>query len=160
MKCTCDEIAMCDNCKQKAKIAITGLSSPIPTSDTPRTDKIEYEQEFNFEVDWEEHSRKLERELNEAKSQLNFLESKGLTVGKMKTSDKPEPYLVYVCEPDSEFDDTIHVNKVINAEIERDQWRADAERLAFSINVVTNFPVKTQHEALTIHNQLKEKYPK
>ena len=30
-------------------------------SDTPRTDKLEYEQECNFEVSWEDHSRQLER---------------------------------------------------------------------------------------------------
>lgn len=60
----------------------------------------------------------LRKMLAEANEKLNFLESKGLTVGKMKSSDKPEPYLVYVCEPDSEFDDTIHIRNLVDLEIQ------------------------------------------
>lgn len=68
-------------------------------------------------------ARTLERELEQARQHLDFLKSKGLTVGLMKSSDKPEPYLMYVCEPDSEFDDTIYVNKLIEAEQQRDSLR-------------------------------------
>ncbi len=62
----------------------------------------------------------LREQVRELSEKLDFLKSKGLTVGKMKTSDKPEPYLVYVCESDSEFDDTIHIRKLVDAEIQRD----------------------------------------
>ena len=69
-------------------------------------------------------------ELARLENKLDFLESKGLTVGMMKTSDKPEPYLVYVCKPDSEFDNTIHVNKLIDSEIENNQFRKVCDSLA------------------------------
>ncbi|GEM_PF-6584659 len=50
----------------------TTASGPLPPtapatvapSDTPETDRLEYDQECGFEVCWEEHSRKLERERN------------------------------------------------------------------------------------------------
>ena len=43
-----------------------GLQSATcsPSSDTPETDRLEYEQECNYEVCWEDHSRNLERERN------------------------------------------------------------------------------------------------
>lgn len=59
--------------------------------------------------------------VTDAQAKLDFLASKGLTVGLMKTSDRPEPYLVYVAEPGSEFDDTVHINKLVDVEIERDR---------------------------------------
>jgi len=68
--------------------------------------------------------------LQKAQKQLTFLESKGLTVGTMKTSDKPDPYLVYVCKPDSEFDNTIYINKLIDLEIENDKLRKACATLA------------------------------
>jgi hypothetical protein len=52
-----------------ADSSLVGDSRP-PTcsasSDTPETDKLEYEQECNYEVCWEDHSRKLERQRNAA----------------------------------------------------------------------------------------------
>ncbi len=60
----------------------------------------------------------------------------------MKTSDKPEPYLVYVCKPDSEFDDTIHVNKLIDAEIARDQAQRERDEAR-----------KIRDNAISIHNE-------
>ncbi len=51
---------------------LTASSADAGTpSDTPRTDKLEYEQECNFDVGWEDHSRTLERELVAAKENLN-----------------------------------------------------------------------------------------
>lgn len=70
---------------------------------------------------------KLQLELNKANAKLDFLKSKGLTVRLMKTSDKPDPYLVYVIERDSELCDLRTVNKLIDAEIERDQLRKERD---------------------------------
>lgn len=69
------------------------------------------------------------KEIDELQKKLDFLKSKGLTVGYMKTTDRPEPYLVYVTAEGSEFDETRSVNKVIEAEIERDEARKEIERL-------------------------------
>ena len=41
---------------------------------TPETDKLEYEQECNFEVAWEDHCRRLETERNEARKQRDELQ--------------------------------------------------------------------------------------
>ena len=87
---------------------------------TPRTDDAQFgtgRVSVNF-------ARQLERELNEARENLDFLKSKGLTVGMMTSSDKPEPYPVYVIEYDSELCDMRAVNKLVDAEIERDSLRA------------------------------------
>lgn len=67
----------------------------------------------------------LERERDEAIAKLDFLKSKGLTVGLLKTSDKPEPYLAYAIEPDSELCNLKIVNAMIDAERERDEARAN-----------------------------------
>jgi predicted nuclease with TOPRIM domain len=40
-------------------------------SDTPKTDRWEWEQECNYDVPWEEHCRELERENAELKKQAN-----------------------------------------------------------------------------------------
>ena len=40
---------------------------------TPETDKLEYEQECNFEVAWEDHCRRLETERDEARKQRDDL---------------------------------------------------------------------------------------
>lgn len=42
-------------------------------SDTPRTDKLEFEQECNYEVSWEDHSRQLEREIQQKDEQIAAL---------------------------------------------------------------------------------------
>jgi hypothetical protein len=65
----------------------------------------------------------------ELTEKLDFLKSKGLTVGKMKTSDKPEPYWVYVIEPESELCDLHHVHRSIDAEIARDAALAKVAEL-------------------------------
>jgi hypothetical protein len=54
-------------------------------------------------------------------AKLDFLKSKGLTVTTAKTSDQPEPYLVYVIEPHSELSDDIHLEKLAAIEAERDE---------------------------------------
>lgn len=56
-----------------------------------------------------------------AEERLAFLKSKGITVHLTKTSDRPEPYLCYVIEEGSEFDDTAQVLKMIDVEKERDE---------------------------------------
>lgn len=40
---------------------------------TPETDKLEYEQECNYEVAWEDHCRRFETERNEARKQRDEL---------------------------------------------------------------------------------------
>lgn len=42
--------------------AVAVGSSDSSASDTPRTDRWEYEQECNYDVPWEDHCRELERE--------------------------------------------------------------------------------------------------
>jgi len=49
------------------------LNQPLPVSNTPRTDKWEYEQECNYEVAWEDNCRQLERELAEITKQRDEL---------------------------------------------------------------------------------------
>lgn len=39
-------------------------------SDTPKTDRFEYEQECNFDVPWEDRCRELERENNRLRADL------------------------------------------------------------------------------------------
>jgi hypothetical protein len=68
----------------------------------------------------------MEVRIAELEGKLDFLRSKGMTVGLMTTSDKPEPYLAYVIEPDSELCELRTVNKLIDAESERDAARASA----------------------------------
>lgn len=87
-------------------------------------------------------ARELEKELAEAKAdaaraeaQLAFLKEKGLTVGMMKTTDKPEPYMVYVFEPGSELDNIPTVNKLIYTELERGRLREALEMLWSSAKV-------------------------
>jgi hypothetical protein len=67
--------------------------------------------------------RNTRNELRDLKAKLAFLKSKGLTVGEMKSSDNPEPYLVYVIERDSELCDMRAVNKLVDAEIALDRLR-------------------------------------
>jgi hypothetical protein len=102
--------------------ARTMSDTPTPEVDDYFENKIgrygpDYESVANF-------ARRLERERDEAIKALDFLKSKGLTVGLMTSSDKPEPYLVYVIERDSELCDMRSVNKLVDAETERDKLRA------------------------------------
>ena len=76
-----------------------------------------------------EDALKIQEELTDAKKKLEFLKSKGLTVGWMKTSDKPDPYLMYVIEPDSELCDLRTVNKLIDSESEKKKWKDCAKTL-------------------------------
>lgn len=45
-------------------------SSPLPCSgsDTPETDRLEWDQECNYDVPWEDYCRRLERERNAARA--------------------------------------------------------------------------------------------
>jgi hypothetical protein len=74
--------------------------------------------------------QKLLTERDNLKTKLDFLKSKGLIVGMMKTSDKPEPYLAYVIEPDSELCNMRTVNALIDCEIERDGLKQKLEELS------------------------------
>lgn len=40
---------------------------------TPETDKLEYEQECNFDVSWEDHSRRLERQRDHLRKTLKMV---------------------------------------------------------------------------------------
>jgi len=40
---------------------------------TPETDELEYEQECNYQVAWEDHCRKFETDRNEARQQRDEL---------------------------------------------------------------------------------------
>lgn len=57
-------------------------------------------------------------------AKLEFLKSKGLTVG-LATESNKEPYLAYVVEPGSELCDLETVNKLIDAEISVSKLIAD-----------------------------------
>lgn len=70
----------------------------------------------------------LQEQLREAREKLDFLKTKGLTVGMPK--DEHGERLAYVWETDSEFDDTIHIRKLVDAEIERDKAKAQLETMS------------------------------
>ena len=80
----------------------------------------------------------IERARDAALEKLAFLKTKGLTVGKMKTSDKPEPYLLYLIDPDSELDDLPTVHKLINAEIEIKQLHGQISEIEKMIRMFFN----------------------
>lgn len=89
-------------------------------SDYPRTDDAELEAYDDGLPDGsvsKYFAQRLEDELAEANAKLAFLQQKGLTVGMMESSDKPEPYLAYVIDPGSELCDLATVNKLIDAEV-------------------------------------------
>lgn len=50
-------------------------AAPGSLTDTPETDRLEYEQECNFDVCWEDHARKLERQRDEARAAIKMCES-------------------------------------------------------------------------------------
>lgn len=127
--------------------------TPEPTkSATPRTNAIEkaiddYWNNPNTPTDLEQameeakkllspfkFARQLETELAAANEKLEFLKSRGLTVVKMKTSDKPEPYLVYVIEPDSELSDSRTLRELFDAESRLTQIKKAGEKLADAAN--------------------------
>lgn len=58
-----------------------------------------------------------------------FLAEKGITVGLMKTSDKPEPYLAYVIQSGSELDDLPLVNRLTDLEIRNRKLEDELNRL-------------------------------
>lgn len=72
--------------------------------------------------------------IKELESKLNFLESKGLTVGMLKTSDKPEPYLTYVIKEGSELCDLRAVNMTIDLGIKLEESQKENQRLRDDIN--------------------------
>ncbi len=59
-------------------------------------------------------------ERDEGKQKLDFLKSRGLTVGTMQESGK-SPYWMYVIESGSELCDLETVNKLVDAEVQRDK---------------------------------------
>lgn len=73
--------------------------------------------------------RERDETIRELREKFDFLESKGMTVGKMKTSDKPEPYLAYVIKDGSELCDNRTLEKLLDAEIELTQAKAEVEGL-------------------------------
>jgi hypothetical protein len=75
-------------------------------------------------------ARKLERERDEAREKLDFLQSKGLTVGLLTTSDKPEPYLAYHIEAESELCDLKHIHKLIDCECKNKELRESKDRIS------------------------------
>jgi hypothetical protein len=83
---------------------------------------------------WSESPRelitRLVNERDEATRKLDFLKSRGLTVGTMKESGK-DPYLMYVMG--SELCDLETVNKLVDAEIQRDKSQAALTELHAAI---------------------------
>lgn len=71
----------------------------------------------------------LRSKLAAAEAKLEFLKAKGLTVGMMKTSDKPDPYLAYVIEPESELSDSMVLRKLIDADIALHTAKAKVKEL-------------------------------
>ena len=65
---------------------------------------------------WSELHEQTLKERDAAEAKLAFLKTKGLTVGLMKTSDRPEPYLSYNIENGSELCDLKTMDKLIEAE--------------------------------------------
>ena len=72
-------------------------------------------------------TRKCQPEPDEvsAQAKLDFLKSKGITVGLAKEAGK-EPYLTYVIEEGSELCDHETIGKLIDANCECDRWRSIA----------------------------------
>lgn len=66
-------------------------------------------------------------ELEAARVKLEFLASKGITVGILKSSDCPQGQLAYVIKPDSELCDLKHVHRVIDAESKLEAMREAIE---------------------------------
>jgi len=75
-------------------------------------------------------ARKLERERDELRKKLDFLQSKGLTVGLLTTSDKPEPCLAYHIEEESELCDLKHIRKLIDCECKNKELRESKDRIS------------------------------
>ncbi len=71
---------------------------------------------------------KCEARAVKAEAELAYLKSCGLTVGMMKESGK-ETRLVYVIERGSDFDDTEAINRLTDAEAERDALAAELATL-------------------------------
>jgi len=78
---------------------------------------------------WPEKMRDLERQRDEAREKLEFLKSKGLTVGLAISSDCPQGQLVYVIKPESELCDLKHIHATIDADVKCNQARDPAREL-------------------------------
>lgn len=87
----------------------------------------------NETLHWNESPRelitRLINERDERTAKLEFLRSKGLTVGTMQESGK-DPYLAYVIEPGSELCDLESVNKLVDAEVRANKYEVELERCA------------------------------
>lgn len=70
--------------------------------------------------EWSEFIKAGAVDITSNQEKLDFLKSRGLTVGTMQESGK-SPYLMYVIEPGSELCDLEAVNKLVDAEIQRDK---------------------------------------
>lgn len=55
-------------------------------------------------------------ERDQLRAEVEFLKEKGITVGMMKTSDRPKPYLAYDIRSGSELDDTHTINRIAELE--------------------------------------------
>jgi hypothetical protein len=72
-------------------------------------------EKLSFQSVQKDIEERLQAKLTAAEDKLKFLASKGLHVGILK--DGHGERLAYHADPDSEFDGTIHINKVVHAEI-------------------------------------------
>jgi hypothetical protein len=70
-----------------------------------------------------------DEQLKEAQKKLDFIRSKGIVITYMKTSDKSHPYLVYVVQDGSEFDDKHIVNRNIELELEVTKLQSEVATL-------------------------------
>ena len=88
----------------------------------------------------------VESERDKLKSRLDFLKEKGITVGMMKTSAKPDPYLVYVIEYGSEMCEMRTINKLIDAEIERDMAIKERDEARMLLETMTHSQIEIGKE--------------
>jgi regulator of replication initiation timing len=82
---------------------------------------------------WCQVNKDLEAENTALQAKLTFLRSKGLTVTTAKTSDRPEPYLVYVIEPGSELSDDAHLEYIQALEEKVQRAEAASSRQAATL---------------------------
>ena len=95
-------------------------------------------------------------ERDKFKARLDFLKEKGITVGMMKTSAKPDPYLVYLIEYGSEMCDMRTLNKLIDAEIERDTAIKERDEARMLLETMTHSQIEIDKERDQVSDLLDE----
>lgn len=134
-------------------------------SDTPRTDRWEYEQTCNFDVPWEDHCRTLERELGEAIKLIQSLaedkclfrnERDQLKADLKRVSESEKCWVANAKnfdaarvkaenERDHRKADNLELTRInLYLAIERDQARAVAEQAAKAFHNYPNVPSHQQ----------------